>query len=299
MTEVLQRPGRRLAAPETRGDIRRGRKAHRSRTAAFHTFMVVATFIYLFPALWALSMSFRTDANLFSTDQFIPHPITFEHYVELFQFFPQFGTYFFNTLLIAVLGTAGLLVSSSMAGYALARLDVPGRSIVLALLLLTLMVPVQATLIPQFTMFRVLGWINTPLPIIVPMCFGNALSTFFFRQFFLTLPNELEDAAEMDGAGYARTFVSVIAPLSRPAFLAIGMLTFVNLWNGYFLNAVYLQSPSSWVLTQALQSLVGQNVSQYGIIMAGVVVVSLPIIVVYVLLQRYIIASIAATGIAN
>lgn len=269
------------------------------KDVGYHVLMTVATFAYLFPALWALSMSLRTDANLFSASQFIPHPVTFQHYAELLRYFPQLGQYFFNTIVIAVCGTVGLLISSSMAGYALARLQVPGRNVVLGLLLVTLMVPVQATLIPQFTMFRMLGWVNTPLPIIVPMFFGNALATFFFRQFFLTLPRELEDAAEVDGAGHLRTYTAIMVPLARPAFLAIGMLTFVNLWNGYFLNAVYLQSPDRWVLTQALQSLVGQNVSQYGIIMAGVVVVSLPIIVVYIFLQRYIVASIATTGFAN
>ncbi|MGN6271548.1 MAG: carbohydrate ABC transporter permease [Protaetiibacter sp.] len=261
--------------------------------------LIAITFAYVFPALWAVSMSLRTDENMFQADQFIPNPITFEHYENLFATMPELWRYFGNTLVIAALGTAGTLLSSSLAGYALARFRFPGRGALLITLLLTLMVPVQATLIPQYVVFRELGWMNSPLPIIVPMLFGTAFASFFFRQFFLSLPRELESAAAVDGAGPWRTFFSVIAPLAGPAYLAMGLLTFVGLWNSFYVNSIYLTSQENWVLTQALQSLVGRYSTQYGEIMAGVTVVSLPVIVAYIIFQRWIVRGIAMTGLAN
>ncbi|MEV5330240.1 carbohydrate ABC transporter permease [Nonomuraea sp. N2-4H] len=275
------------------------RARRRARTGFYHAGMTVLVVLYILPVLWAASMSLRTDANMFDADQLIPHPITFEHYANLFTILPDFGRYVGNTVLIAVVGTAGTLLSSSLAGYALARFTFPGQRALLMVILLTLMVPPQVTLIPQYVIFRNLNWIDTPLPIIVPMLFGGALPTFFFRQFFLTLPRELEDAAAIDGAGRWRTFFSVMAPLAGPAYLAMGLLTFVQLWNSFFVNSIYLQDQNQWVLTQALQSLIGRYNSQYGEIMAGVTLVSLPIVIGYVFVQRWVVRGIAFSGMAN
>lgn len=271
----------------------------RAATIGYHVAMLALVFAYVFPALWAVSMSFRTNENMYAADQLIPHPATLEHYHKLFEALPDFGRYFGNTLLIAVVGTAGTLLSSSLAGYALARFRFPGRGALLAALLLTLMVPVHATLIPQYVVFRDLGWLNSALPIIVPMLFGTPFASFFFRQYFLTLPVELEDAAAIDGAGPWRTFFRIIVPLSGPAYLALGLLTFVGLWNSFFINSIYLAKQSSWVLTQALQSLIGRYTAQYGAIMAGVVLTSLPILIAYLFLQRWIVRGVSMTGLAN
>ncbi len=273
--------------------------SHEVKTLGYHVAMLVIVVAYIFPALLAVSMSLRTPENMFAADQLIPHPVTFEHYGRLFEALPDFSRYFANTLVIAVLGTAGTLLSSSLAGYALARFRFPGRGALLVTLLLTLMVPVHATLIPQYVLFRELGWLNSPLPIVVPMLFGTPFASFFFRQYFLTLPRELEDAASIDGAGPWRTFFRIIVPLSGPAYLALGLLTFVSLWNSYFVNSIYLMRQESWVLTQALQSLIGRYTTEYGAIMAGVTLVSLPILVAYIFLQRWIVRGISMTGLAN
>jgi ABC-type glycerol-3-phosphate transport system permease component len=244
-------------------------------------------------------MSLRTNENMFSASQLIPHPVTLEHYARLFEALPDLWRYFANTLVIAILGTAGTLFSSSLAGYALARFRFPGRGLLLITMLITLMVPVHATLIPQYVIFRELGWLNSPLPIIVPMLFGTPFATFFFRQYFLTLPAELEDAAAIDGAGPWRTFFTVMTPLSGPAHLALGLLTFVSLWNSYFVNSIYLARQDSWVLTQALQSMISRYQAQYGAIMAGVTLVSLPVLIAYLFFQRRIVHGISMTGLAN
>jgi ABC-type glycerol-3-phosphate transport system permease component len=268
-------------------------------TVSYHGLMAVMVLAYIFPALWAVSMSLRTDENMFAADQLIPHPVTLQHYARLFEALPGLGQYFLNTVVIAVLGTAGTLLSSSLAGYALARFQFPGRGVLLATLLLTLMVPVHATLIPQYVVFRELGWLNSALPIIVPLLFGTPFASFFFRQYFLTLPRELEDAAAIDGAGPWRTFFRIMAPLAGPAYLALGLLTFVSLWNSFFINSIYLAKQSSWVLTQALQSLIGRYTAQYGAIMAGVTLVSLPILIGYLVFQRWIVRGVSMTGLAN
>lgn len=288
--------------PRTDAPLRSGsghRRRAQTRSVAYHAITIVIVLAYIFPVVWSASMSLRTDENMFAADQLIPHPITFEHYQNLFAILPDFWRYFANTVVIVVLGTAGTLFSSSLAGYALARFRFPGRGVLLSVLLLTLMVPGQVTLIPQYVVFRQLDWINTPLPIIVPLLFGSAIATFFFRQFYLTLPRELEDAAAVDGAGAFRTFFAVITPLSGPAFLAVGLLTFVQLWNSFYVQSIYLSDQDSWVVTQALQSLVGRFNSQYGEIMAGVTLVSFPVIVIYLIFQRWIIRGIVTSGLAN
>jgi len=273
--------------------------AKRAKSTLYHAVMIVIVVSYIFPVAWAASMSLRTNEHMFDANQLIPHPITFEHYANLFTILPDFWLYFGNTAVIVIFGTAGTLFASALAGYGLARKAFPGSGALLGLLLLTLMVPGQVTLIPQYVWFRDLGWIDTPLPIIVPLLFGTSIATFFFRQFYLTLPRELEDAAAVDGAGPFRTYFRVIFPLSGPAFLAVGLLSFVQLWNSFYVNSIYLSSQDSWVVTQALQSLVGRYNSQYGEIMAGVTLVSVPVIVLYLIFQRWIVRGIAASGLAN
>ena len=245
------------------------------------------------PLVWIVSTSFRTGANLFDPSQWIPHPATTQHYERLFELLPGLGRYAFNTLRIAGLATAGTLLTSSMAGYALARLRFLGRTGLFVLIVATLMIPAQVTLIPTFVIVRHLGWINTPWAIIVPAALGSAYNTFFFRQFFLAIPRELEEAAFIDGAGYYRVYWSIILPLARPAFWTLGLLTFVAHWNGFFAPAVFLQTQDQWVLTQALRSLLGTSNQRWGEIMAGIALMSLPMFVVFIFLQRYIVQGVA------
>jgi len=269
----------------------------RALDVLFYLVLSALAFAYLIPLLWVISTSLRTDANLFNPNQVIPHPITFTHYHTLFTFLPDFWRYVFNTLRIAGLATLGQLLSCSMAGYSLARLRFPGRTVILFVLLLTLMVPGQVTIIPIYVLFRHLHWINTPQALIVPNFFGNAFATFFFRQFFINIPKEVDEAAILDGASRFRVYWNIIVPMSKPAFLSIGALTFVGQWNGFFAPTIFLQNRHQWVLTQALNSLLGRYVSQWGEIMAGVVLVSLPLVIVYAFIQRYLIEGITFTGV--
>jgi multiple sugar transport system permease protein len=273
------------------------RVRRRVNGSLFYLLLIVLALIDIIPIVWVLSTSFRTDANLFDPQQWIPHPFTFAHYTGLFSALPDIGVYIVNTLRIAVLSTIGRLLSCSLAGYAFARLRFPGKNILFLIILFTLMIPSQATLIPQYALFAYVHWINTPWPLIVPSFFGNAFATLFFRQFFAGLPRELEEAALIDGAGRWRIFFSIIVPSSRPAFLALGLLTFVGQWNGFFTPSVFLQTENQWVLTQGLQSLIGLYNSQWGEIMAGVILMSLPMALLYILVQRYFVQGITFSGI--
>ena len=249
--------------------------------------------LYMVPLIWIVSTSFRTGANLFDPSQWIPRPSTTQHYEKLFELLPDLPRYAFNTLRIAFLATIGTLLTSSMAGYALARLRFPGRGLLFILIIATLMVPAQVTLIPNYVLIRHLGLINTPWSIIVPAVLGNAYNTFFFRQFFLGIPHELEEAAYIDGASYYRVYWSIIMPLARPAFWTLGLLTFVGHWNGFFAPAVFLQTQDQWVLTQALRSLLGTSNQRWGEIMAGVTLMSIPMFIVFIALQRYIVQGVS------
>lgn len=262
----------------------------------YYSILAVFTLLYLIPVLWVVSTSLRIDSKLFDTSQWIPNPITFEHYTRLFDLVPNFGKIFANTLVVSVLSTLGNLISCSLAGYALARMRFPGRRVIFFILLATLMLPGHVTLIPVYTMFRSLGWINDLKALIVPAFFGNAFATFFFRQFFLSIPKDYEDAAYVDGANRWLTFWRIILPMAKPALLSIGLLTFVGNWNGFFLPTIYLQTQEKWVLTQALRSMIGVYSSNWGEIMAGVVITSLPIMVIYFLLHRYFAEGITFSG---
>lgn len=269
----------------------------RARGITVTVLLSALAFVYLIPLLWVLATSLKTNANLFNANQILPDPVTFDHYRKLFDYLPDFWRYVWNTFRIAGLSTVGQLLSCSMAGYALARLRFPGRGLVLVVLLLTLMVPGQVTIIPIYVLFRELQWINTPWALIVPSFFGNAFATFFFRQFFVNIPKEVEEAAILDGANRFRLYWNIAVPMAKPAFLALGALTFVGQWNGFFAPTIFLQTPDQWVLTQALNSLLGRYLSQWGEVMAGVVLMSLPMIILYAFIQRYLIEGVTFNGV--
>ncbi len=263
----------------------------------YHLLVVLVLGLNLAPVLWVISTSLRTSANLHNPTQWIPNPATLQHYEGLFELLPMFWRYTGNTLRIAGLSTLGHVLSCSMAGYALARLRFVGRKTILMVLMLTMMVPAQVTLIPLYVLFRVLGWINTPLPLIVPAFFGGAYGSFFFRQFFLSIPREIEDAAFVDGATRWHVYARIILPMSRPALTTLGVLNFAGAWNTLFGPNIYLQKQAEWVITQGLISLNTQWVPRWGETTAGIVLMSLPMAILYVVGQRYFSEGITFTGV--
>lgn len=249
------------------------------------------------PFLWMLLGSFRPDRELKRVPPaWLPQNPTLDNYRTLFTEL-DFPTYFFNSTVVAVVITVGNLIFCSMLGYALAKLHFPGKRIIFALVLGTLMVPGVVTFVPLFVLVSNLGMVNTFPGLIFPFLAGP-FGVFLMRQFFQSLPDELIHAARVDGAGEFRIFWSIMLPLCKPALATLGILTFLASWNNFLWPLVVAQSEDKYTLPVALSIYaIGENKSDYGLLMAGSVAIIVPILVVFLALQKHFVRGIAMTGI--
>jgi multiple sugar transport system permease protein len=249
------------------------------------------------PFLWMLLGSFRPDRELKQVPPaWLPQDPTLDNYRTLFTQL-DFPTYFFNSAVVALAITVGNLVFCSMLGYALAKLDFPGKRVIFVLVLGTLMIPGVVTFVPLFVLVSNLGMVNTFPGLIFPFLAGP-FGVFLMRQFILSLPDELIQAARVDGAGEFRIFRSIILPLCRPALATLGILTFLTSWNNFLWPLVVAQSEEKYTLPVALAIYaIGENKSDYGLLMAGSVVIIVPVLAVFLMLQRHFVRGIAMTGI--
>ncbi len=224
-----------------------------------------------------------------------PNPVEWNNYAQALTSQP-FGRYALNSLFIALVNVVGNLVSNSFVAYGFARFRFPGRRVLFMLLLATMMVPSQVLLVPQFILFHDLGWINTFLPLTVPSFFGSAFYVFLLRQFFMTIPVELEEAARIDGAGPLRIFFSVVLPLIRPALTAVAIFSFQGAWNDFLTPLIYLSDPSKFTLQLGLAQFQGSFHTDWNLIMAASVVVMLPMAIIFFVAQKYFVQGITMTG---
>ena len=209
------------------------------------------------------------------------------------------GTYLFNSTKIAVLTTVGVTLSSALGAFAFARMRFRGSDVLFAILLATMMVPGQVTIIPTFVIIRGLGWIDNHAALIVPAFFGGAFNVFLLRQFYLTIPQDLIDSAKMDGAGWLRIFLAIIIPLGMPALATVAIFNFLWSWNDLFGPLIYLNSQTKMTLTLGLTLLRGRSGSgggHWGVIMAGSLIGVLPMLVLYFVGQKYFVQGLARTG---
>jgi len=273
-----------------------GRAQHPAISLMTHTVLLGLLLVFLGPFLWLTSTSLKTDKAMFRMPpQFIPDPITFEHYEHAVTKFPALR-YTANTLLIVVLSTLGTLLSCSMAAYAFSRLRWPDRGILFSLILATMMLPGQVTMIPVYILFTKLRWIDTFLPLIVPAFFGNAFFIFLLRQFFLTIPEELLEAARMDGASEWRVFWQIVLPLSKPALLTVMIFSVLRAWNDFMGPLIYLTSERHRTLALGLAHLRGVQGTEWGLLMAASMLMLLPALLLFFVTQRFFIEGIALTG---
>jgi multiple sugar transport system permease protein len=249
------------------------------------------------PFVWMLLGSFRPDRELKQVPPaWLPQDPTLENYRTLFTAL-DFPTYLVNSAVVAGVVTVGNLVFCSMLGYALAKLHFPGRRIVFGLVIGTLMVPPVVVLVPLFVLVSNLGMVNSYPGLIFPFLAGP-FGVFLMRQFIQSLPDELIHAARVDGAGEWRIFRSIIMPLCKPALATLGILTFLTSWNNFLWPLVVAQSEERYTLPVALAIYaVGENKADYGLLMAGSVVIIVPVLVVFLVLQRHFVRGIAMTGI--
>jgi multiple sugar transport system permease protein len=210
-----------------------------------------------------------------------------------------FVRYFTNTMIICVFVVIGATASSSFVAYGFSRVQWPGREMLFVVVLGTLILPYQVVMIPQFLLFRSLGWVNTYLPLTVPAFFGNAFFIFLFRQYFLSLPLELDDAAKIDGAGVLRIWWSVLLPLIKPAIAAAGIFSFISHWNDFLGPLIFLNTEDKFTVALGVNMFFGEYQVHMDLVMAYSVMVTLPVILVFFVFQRYFVQGIALTGLTG
>jgi multiple sugar transport system permease protein len=253
------------------------------------------TVVMLGPLSWMVGTSLKSYEDVLKNPADpIPTRLNPGNYARVFSQIP-FLRYLVNTVKIAIVGCLGTLVTSSMAAYAFGRLSFPGRDALFLLYLGTLMVPRQVVLIPNFIMFRVMGLLDNHWSLILTGIF-TAYGTFLLRQFFLSVPKELEEAAVIDGYGYGRRFVSIILPLSKPALVTLAIITLLNIWNEYLYALVFINTDWRRTLTLGLALLRGDFDVQWNLVMAATAIGILPLVLTFLLLQRFFIEGIALTG---
>lgn len=259
--------------------------------------LIALGLLFTFPFYWMVSTSLKAPGHIYvNPPEWLPNPLYFANYPETWQKLP-FGRFIQNSIVITVLATIGYVLSSTMAGYAFARLQFKGRNVYFALLLSTLMLPGQVTLIPQFILYKNLGWLDTFLPLIVPAFFGSAFYTFLLRQFFLTLPKDLDEAAIIDGANRFQILWKILVPLAKPAIATVTVFSFIYNWNDFFGPLIYLTRQENMTLAVGLQLFRGQYDTDYAHMMAGATVAIAPILVIFFIAQDFFVQSIALTGI--
>lgn len=257
--------------------------------------LIVGALIMIVPFLWMVSTSLKSQQQLFAwPPNWIPSPFVWSNYSEVFSKI-NFSLYGLNTLKITVAVTVGRLILCSMAGYGFARMKFPGKNFLFLLTLATMMISSQITIIPNFIIMRYLGLVDTHLGVILPQL-ADGFSIFLMRQFFLTFPFELEDAAKLDGCTPFSFYTRILIPNSKPILATLAVMTFQGVWNDFLWPLVMLTSPEKRTLAVGLSYLVGQYTTRWDLQMAGSVLTVLPILILFFLLQKYFVQSIKMTG---
>jgi len=262
--------------------------------------LIVGSLLFLTPMLWCVSTSLKSDEQIFTDSMiWIPHPIQWSNYTDAIKTIP-FLTYLKNSVLITVLTIVGVVFSSSLVAYGFGCLQWPGRDVLFVILLATMMLPPQVTMIPIFILFCHLGWIDTFKPLIVPSFLAaNAFFVFLLRQFFKTLPADLFDAARIDGCSPMGIYWRIVLPLSRPALITVVIFTLNLTWNDFLGPLIYLTSENKKTLALGLQSFTSQYGSEWSYLMAISTIMVVPILVIFFFGQRYFVSGITLTGLKD
>jgi ABC-type glycerol-3-phosphate transport system permease component len=262
-----------------------------------YVILIIGSALFFTPFLWILSTSLKTSAQVFIfPPQWIPDPIMWGNYKEAMTVLP-FHRYFINTSIVVVAATLGVIFSSSIVGYAFARLRAPGRDFLFVLLLSTMMLPQQVTMIPRYVIFQKLGMVNTLWPLIVPSWVGGAYDIFLMRQFLMTLHHELDDAAKIDGCGFFGIYWRILMPNSKPAILTIAILHLMWKYNDFMTPLIYLSSMDKYTVSLGLALFQGRFLVSWNLLMAATVVCIIPLILLFFVVQKYFIQGIVLTGI--
>jgi multiple sugar transport system permease protein len=256
--------------------------------------LIVAAMVALGPLLWTVTTSLRTPAEAFSNppEWFPAHP-DFSNYSAVFDRIP-IGRFFVNSVIVTGLIVVGQTITCTLSGYAFAMVHFPGRSVIFAIFLATMMVPLQTIIIPVFVIIRYLGLSDSPMSLVVS-ALGSAFGTFLMRQYFLQMPKELGEAARIDGAGHFQTFLLIYAKMAGPAIATLAILNFSGFWAEFYRPLIFLQTQDNFTLPLGLVGLQGNlGTGSISVVLAGVVLAILPSVVLFIVAQRYFIAGITA-----
>ena len=268
-----------------------------------HAALIAVSLVFAVPFVWLVLTSLKTNKEIFVDSALIfanpglllPGEWRWSNYLEAVREI-TFMRYTLNTLFVAAAGTLGMLVSCSLAAYGFAIVRWRWSNAMFLLMLATLMLPPQVTMIPLFVLFQKLDWVGTYRPLIVPAFFGGAFYIFMLRQFFRTVPRDLVDAARIDGCSHLDIYLRVVLPLSRPALAVVAFFTFTGYWNDFLGPLIYLNDDSKYTLSLGLQQFLGQHSARWELLMAASTLMILPIIIIFFLLQRTFVQGIAMTG---
>lgn len=269
-----------------------------------HALLLALAIPALLPLVWMVSTSLKPDTQIYATSgaegivslkNLLPHPVQFSNYPDALRTVP-FMNYLRNTLTLCIITVIGAVASSALVAYAFARLEFWGKSVLFTLMISTMALPGQVTMVPVFALFRALGWYGTYLPLTVPAFCGSAFFIFLLTQFFKTLPEELAEAARVDGGSEWTIFVKIVLPLARPALATCALFTFMGTWNDFFGPLLYLNDPSMYTLAYGLQQFLSMYGTKWSQLMAGSTLFTLPIILLFFFAQRTFIQGIATTG---
>jgi len=255
--------------------------------------LICLSICFLYPLLYAVYYSILPLKYMGKIVS--PANFTLDNYIQLFTNYPIMR-WFGNTLIVTVLSVAGNIIIDCMAGYGLARLDFPGKNIVFGIVLASMMVPYQFIITPVYIEISKIGWADTLISLVVPFLF-SCLFIFMARQFFMSIPKELEEAARVDGLSYASIFFRIVMPISGPLVTSIAILSFTGSWNSFMVPATFISSRTNYTLVVGLKTVKDYMFDQMNLTLAGVVLLSLPILIMFLILQKYFVEGIATTGI--
>ncbi|MEZ4867021.1 MAG: carbohydrate ABC transporter permease [Caldilineaceae bacterium] len=268
-------------------------------SAVTHLVLLAMAVLMIFPLLWLVSTALKDPSKqMIWPPQLIPNPLNLKNFSDLFVLAPM-GIYLFNSFKITLLSVVGTCLSSSLAAFAFARMRFRGRNALFTILLATMMLPYAVTVIPTFTIMRSLGWLDTHYPLIVPAYFGSAFNVFLLRQSYRTIPQDLFDAAKVDGAGFFRIYWQIFIPLGMATLVTIAIFAFLGSWNDLFGPLIYLTTQEKMTVTLGLAYLRGRGgtgVSTIGVIMAGSLLIIIPMLILYGFGQKYFVQGLARSG---
>lgn len=277
--------------------------ARKVELSVAHTVLIAGAVVMLIPFLWMVSTSLKQEEDIFALPvRWLPTAIRWANYSEAVTLYP-FGRYVLNTMIITAPAMIGTLLSNALVGYGFARKNFAGKRLLFIVMLSTMMIPGQVTMIPVFILYWKLGWFNTFKPLIVPAFFAGAFTVFLLRQFFLSLPVELEDAAKVDGASSLRVFWQIALPLTKPALSTIAIFSFIGSWDDFFGPLLYIRSMDKYTLAlglQVYQNIFGRPQLATGLGWAYLMAVSMlavvPVLIVFFIFQKHFVKGIVLTG---